>query len=253
MSNHISNGFFQEAFTAYTNILEMLEDRGCQRKYLEKYYKLDFPQFMEMEKKGELDIRVISDVNNCIYIVKFLDYKLNKNNFTILNSEIRDIINEEEDICYRVIAVTSEDLPPVTKTIMANINKARRQLPDEDENEYLSNSENFDEKDKLLEYEHFNFDKLRFNPTKSQYVPKHIILSDKEGQDVLNSFNLTKAQLPGIIVDDGQFSNKDRQPDRIAKWIGLKVGQIIRVEGKVQSPGNILIIELVLYKYSLKK
>jgi DNA-directed RNA polymerase subunit H len=51
-----------------------------------------------------------------------------------------------------------------------------------------------------------------------QLVPKHEMLSETEGEEILKQFNLTKDQLPKILITDP-----------CVKRIGAKVGQIIRI------------------------
>ena len=57
--------------------------------------------------------------------------------------------------------------------------KSRKILPGENEEDYNKLMEFVDEKDKLLEYEHFRLERLGYNPTKHILVPKHIPLSTR--------------------------------------------------------------------------
>ncbi|MEM4325699.1 MAG: DNA-directed RNA polymerase subunit RpoH/Rpb5 C-terminal domain-containing protein [Candidatus Pacearchaeota archaeon] len=52
--------------------------------------------------------------------------------------------------------------------------------------------------------------------------PKHIKLSEKEAEEVLKKFNVSKAQLPKILLNDPALPE------------GCKVGDIIKIERKEQ-------------------
>ena len=51
-----------------------------------------------------------------------------------------------------------------------------------------------------------------------QLVPKHEVLSETEGEKILKSFNLTKDQLPKILITDPCI-----------KRIGANVGNIVKI------------------------
>jgi DNA-directed RNA polymerase subunit H len=57
-----------------------------------------------------------------------------------------------------------------------------------------------------------------FDVLSHQLVPKHIILSDKESEEVFEYFKITKDQLPRILITDP-----------CVKRIGGKVGDIIKI------------------------
>ena len=165
---------FHEWFTAYNVVLELLVDRKCDQEFLEKYYNIPLLQFRELLTKGELEIRAEASIYNTIYYVKFIENRLKKYEFTQLNNEVRDLINEEEDKIHRIIIITDDSLPHQTKSLINNINKARKILPNENQEDYENAMGNVDEKDKVLQYEHFKLERLGYNPT-TYSVPKHIL------------------------------------------------------------------------------
>jgi len=66
-----------------------------------------------------------------------------------------------------------------------------------------------------------------------ELVPKHEVLSEKEKKEVLRILNIKPEQLPKIRVDDP-----------IAKEIGAKVGDIVRIVRKSPTAGVV-----VAYRY----
>lgn len=77
--------------------------------------------------------------------------------------------------------------------------------------------------DKLLQKEggmlqYFQIKELLFNPTKHQYVPPHRKLSKDESTKIMDKYLVKKLQLPIIL-----------HTDVIAKWLGLKQGDIVEI------------------------
>lgn len=54
--------------------------------------------------------------------------------------------------------------------------------------------------------------------TKSEFVPKHIIMNEDEKLQVLNKFKITIRQLPRISVNDP-----------VIKQIGGKIGDVVKI------------------------
>ncbi len=72
-------------------------------------------------------------------------------------------------------------------------------------------------KNGMLQYFHIN--DLLFNPLKHELVPPHRKLSLEEGKEIMTRYNIkTKLQMPLIM-----------NTDKIAKWIGLKQGDIVEI------------------------
>lgn len=77
----------------------------------------------------------------------------------------------------------------------------------------------FQKNNGILQY--FYAKQLLFNPTKHEYVPKHIkVESQEEINDILKEYMITsKLKLPFIL-----------HSDIIAKWLGLTQGDIVKIE-----------------------
>lgn len=68
-----------------------------------------------------------------------------------------------------------------------------------------------------------------------ELVPEHIILSEKEADEILEMYGITKVQLPKI-----------KTSDPISKEIGAKVGDVIKVIRKSQTAGECIAYRLVI-------
>jgi len=81
-------------------------------------------------------------------------------------------------------------------------------------------------KNGMLQFFHIN--DLLFNPTKHVLVPKHRKLTPEEGKEVMEKYMVkSKLQLPLIL-----------HTDRIAKWIGLKQGDIVEITRYNENSGK---------------
>lgn len=86
--------------------------------------------------------------------------------------------------------------------------------------------------DKLLQkkggtLQHFHIKNLLFNPTKHELVPKHIKLSTDEVTELIDKYLIKgKIQMPYILHNDV-----------IAKWLGLKQGDVVKIERLNENSG----------------
>lgn len=66
--------------------------------------------------------------------------------------------------------------------------------------------------------QYFHIDELQYNPTKHEWVPQHIVCLKSELDDLLKTYDITKANLPKISLNDPQI-----------KWLGCNAGTLIRI------------------------
>ncbi len=66
-------------------------------------------------------------------------------------------------------------------------------------------------------------------------VPEHILLSDEEAEEVLKTLGVSKEQLPKIRADDP-----------VAKEIGAKPGQIVKIIRESPTAGRSIAYRLVI-------
>lgn len=85
--------------------------------------------------------------------------------------------------------------------------------------------------DALLEYdmraEHFKEEDLLVNITKHELVPTHILLSAQEKKVLLDRYRLVEQQLPRMMSNDA-----------VAKFLGLRKGQVVKIIRKSETAGR---------------
>jgi len=122
--------------------------------------------------------------NNKLFFLKIISYKLN----TIKKSEdIEKFLNNHID-------------DKKIFTIIQGSNKIEKQLLE------YNNTEVFNDVDLLV------------NIIDNNLVPKHILLSDKQSEEILTEYKIKKENLPRILSSD-----------RIAKYYNVKPGQIVKI------------------------
>ena len=75
-------------------------------------------------------------------------------------------------------------------------------------------------------FEHFLVSELTVNITQHELVPKHLLISDEEKDAVLKKFKIKESQLPKILVTDP-----------VAKYLGLRKGQIVKIIRNSETAG----------------
>ena len=172
-----------------TNIIKMLVNRG----------------FINKENENKYIEKFINDNNdNLIYTIK-LDNDKNYNT-TIPKKQIMVTI-----LNYKVISVNKtsqignfifkyfEDYKII---LLDSINAKSEQTID----------------DFKTPYEIFKISQLSENIVDNIYVPKHIVLSEEEGKDVLNAYCAKKKDMPFILITDP-----------IAKYYNMKNGEVCKI------------------------
>jgi DNA-directed RNA polymerase subunit H (RpoH/RPB5) len=76
--------------------------------------------------------------------------------------------------------------------------------------------------------QYFSSQQLMFNPTKHEYVPKHTKLTEEEVKEFMKEY-LTRSKMHMHII---------LQNDPIAKWIGLKHGDIVKIDRYNENSGE---------------
>ncbi|RLG59325.1 MAG: DNA-directed RNA polymerase subunit H [Candidatus Hydrothermarchaeota archaeon] len=71
--------------------------------------------------------------------------------------------------------------------------------------------------------------------SKHVLVPKHEVLTEEEAEKVLKKYNITKSQLPKILISDP-----------MVKKIGAKVGDIIKITRESPTAGESIFYRVVV-------
>ncbi|MBI4155495.1 DNA-directed RNA polymerase subunit H [Candidatus Woesearchaeota archaeon] len=58
----------------------------------------------------------------------------------------------------------------------------------------------------------------KFDPSEHVYVPKHVLLSEEEVKVLLEKYNISKKQLPSIIVNDPAL-----------RKLNPKIGDVVKI------------------------
>ncbi len=64
-------------------------------------------------------------------------------------------------------------------------------------------------------------EKNEFNIMEHKLVPQHLILSEKEQNDLLKKFNITPDQLPKMLNTDSVAASIDAKPGQIIKIVRM--------------------------------
>lgn len=82
--------------------------------------------------------------------------------------------------------------------------------------------------------EFFEFDEVVINITEHELVPKHEPLTEEEKAEVLARYSVKETQLPRIL-----------RTDPVAKYLGVKPGQILKITRKSDTAGSYVTYRLV--------
>ena len=76
--------------------------------------------------------------------------------------------------------------------------------------------------------QYFTLQQLMFNPTKHEYVPTHTKLTEEEAKEFMKEY-MTRTKMHMHVI---------LQSDPIAKWIGLKHGDIVKINRYNENSGE---------------
>jgi len=71
--------------------------------------------------------------------------------------------------------------------------------------------------------------------TKHDFVPKHVLLTENEKEDVLKKYNILLRQLPRILLTDP-----------VAKILNAKIGDVIKIIRKSPTAGETVYYRVVV-------
>ena len=84
-------------------------------------------------------------------------------------------------------------------------------------------------------FEYFQEQELYVDITEHSLVPPHIVVSDEDKKALLNKYKIKDYQLPKI-----------RQDDAVARLMGLRVGQIVKIVRNSETAGRYVTYRLTV-------
>lgn len=186
------------------NIKEMLKDRGEEIKLYEEkekeYEKKDY-----YSKSNKIKYPYLLTDKTCVIICVINEYK------KILFEEIKSKSEKMEDLVTEFIKNHEERKNYVI------VLSGEKKLASNDKNVVTQFDKQLQKMGGIFqEFYDYNF---KFNPTKHELVPKHRKLESEEVKEIMTKYMLrTKTQMPFIL-----------KTDIIAKWLGLKVGDVVEI------------------------
>ena len=199
----ISNKFF----VSRKVILDMLEDRGWDTSNYRNYTNTEIDIMIQnMSPKSKdistLDILIEKDTKKILikYVLTSKIRSLNMKNLT--ETFIEETLSEGDELILIIMDRLTNDLP--LDTFFNNIYNSKK-----------------------IFCQYFWIKKLTFNVTEHETVPRHIILSKEEKENLLKQYNITDITKINFI----------KQNDAVAKYYGMKKDDVCKIIRKSETAG----------------
>jgi DNA-directed RNA polymerase subunit H (RpoH/RPB5) len=177
-------------FSIRKTCIEMLSDRGYEIPEIQQNVSYEDFRIMFNNKNIDLVINKGEKNENDVYIFyQFNDASFGKNDL----KKLVDNVFKEMGTNEVLIIIVLKDKP-------GSSIKKEIKLP------------------KYENTELFTRNHLKFNVSKHYLVPEHTPISNEEALKVLEKYNCTREQVPGILIEDPQV-----------KYHGMKVGDMCRI------------------------
>ena len=190
------------------NIEDMLIYRGDDVSIFKEH-------LLSMNKEDfETDRNIIDIQTSNTSVIYALTKKLRKMIIDDLKEKIKDTNNIQEFIKNYgskknvIIVFNNESISTAIKSLLNKYDKI------------------FQKNGGQLQY--FSLQQLMFNPTKHVYVPTHTKLTDEEVKEFMKDYMARTKMHMHVIL----------QSDPIAKWIGLKHGDIVKINRYNENSGE---------------
>lgn len=198
---------FQDKNTLYKvrkTVLEMIADRGFIIPELEN---ITFEQFTAKYNNKNVDIYINDEFQNKKIYVHFHNETKNFSKKDLDNIMQKVIIAYNDESIKLILIIKEKENSAVTKELSK---------------ETYKNVEVFLKKNMV------------FNVTHHVFVPKHVLLTKDEEDDLLTKYNTVKSKLPKLS-----------KSDPIAKYYGLKTDQVCKIIRKSPEVGESIYYRLV--------
>ena len=199
----------QNLFNVRKTVLEMLEDRNY---VIPESEKINFDEFTIKYNNNNKNLDIfIDDLSESKNLGKIYIYFHNENK-TLSKTELKNLLNKlienyEDENIKLIILLKEKGNGSIFKEITKDIYK---------------NVEIFMNKNMI------------YNITHHEFVPKHIILSKDEQEELLEKYSSTLNKLPKIL-----------RTDPVAKYYGMKQNQVCKIIRKSPEVGEYVYYRLV--------
>ena len=236
---------YMQVLASRTHLLEMIEDRGYQVGHLKNNTSEEIKEIMQNHISGKFT--TLPDIGPLDIFLKKKKKSSGKNEDKNIEKNIEkpdnpsidnDIDSETIYVKYRldskfkgtsslttqILEIYEKYLTPKDTLIILNMGRVTMKIgiKDKVDEEYVNDL--FIKKNFFVQV--FGLENFKFNVSRHQFVPKHIILSNKEAQEVIKKYDCVYSNIPTIKRDDAQ-----------AKYIGLRPKQICKIIAENVSAG----------------
>ena len=188
-----ASGTITAIYKSRTNLLSMLNTQGYD---VGQYDNFGMNEVHAMNTNKQLDMLVVNESGQKAYIKYHLGKPLRRDNIT---EYVDDLYHLEKTLS------KPDSLIIVMKSEMNDTNIAvLNQIWEQDGIHIVI----------------FSLDRLQFNILEHAYVPKHVIMTEEETQEMMTRYNIAAPErLPNIS-----------RYDPVAMAIGMRPGQVCRIE-----------------------
>jgi DNA-directed RNA polymerases I, II, and III subunit RPABC1 len=217
------NNSLVNLFIIRNNAIDMLIERNYNKEFLlGNHRNIHFSEFQQLYKDNSLNIKVQHNIKPEIAILYFYNYKdkLKKEDINAIIEEIK--LEIEPNLQYNLVLIIKEKPHSLIIKRIQAINN--------------SNEENIN-----LNIQLFYYKELIFNIIKHERVPKHILLTDTEKAELLDTYKISDKKLPQYSINDP-----------VVKYYGVKHGDVFKIIRDSKTAGTAITYRIVNKKIEVK-
>ena len=208
---------YTQVLNSRKHLLEMLEDRGYNVDHLKNFTEDEIKEMMLNQITGKFI--ALSDIGPLdIFLEKPIDNKSKTETTEKIYVKYRmdSKFKGTASLTTQILEIYEKHLSTKDTLIVLNLGHITMKIgvKDKVDEEYVNDL--FIKKNYFVQV--FGLENFKFNVSKHQFVPKHIILSKQEAQEVIKKYDCVYSNIPTIKRDDVQ-----------AKYLGLRPKQICKI------------------------
>jgi DNA-directed RNA polymerase subunit H (RpoH/RPB5) len=208
---------YTQVLNSRKHLLEMIEDRGYNVDHLKNFTEDEIKEMMLNQITGKFI--ALSDIGPLdIFLEKPIDNKSKTETTEKIYVKYRmdSKFKGTASLTSQILEIYEKHLSTKDTLIVLNLGHIIMKIgvKDKVDEEYVNDL--FIKKNYFVQV--FGLENFKFNVSKHQFVPKHIILSKQEAQEVIKKYDCVYSNIPTIKRDDVQ-----------AKYLGLRPKQICKI------------------------